>query len=71
MRTCLKLRLTTSYRAMSPMLTKIEGLVVHTNTGKATRLSSYYHHWEARIYDGIRHVSSSYPCEITSLLSNI
>ena len=46
----------TSYRAMSPILTKIEGLVVNTNTGKACKLESYYHYWEKIIYDSIKQV---------------
>lgn len=50
------------YRAMSPLLTKIEGLVVHTNTGKAPRLAPYYLYWEAKIYDGIKQVCLFVQC---------
>uniref|UniRef100_A0A8C6RAH3 Dynein, axonemal, heavy chain 10 n=1 Tax=Nannospalax galili TaxID=1026970 RepID=A0A8C6RAH3_NANGA len=39
------------YMAIGPLLTKVEGLVVHTNTGKAPKLASYYEYWEGRIYD--------------------
>ncbi|KAF6017221.1 hypothetical protein EB796_024462 [Bugula neritina] len=49
-------RLVTTYRAMSPMLTKIEGLVVNTNTGKACKLAPYYQYWEEIVYDTIRQV---------------
>lgn len=49
-------KLVTTYRAMSPMLTKIEGLVVNTNTGKAPKLAPYYQYWESIIYDGIKQV---------------
>ncbi|KAM5237710.1 dynein axonemal heavy chain 10 [Ctenodactylus gundi] len=38
------------YQAVGPLLTKVEGLVVHTNTGRAPRLASYYEYWEKRIY---------------------
>jgi len=41
---------------MSPMLTKIEGLVVNTNTGKACKLAPYYQYWEEIVYDTIRQV---------------
>ena len=41
------------YRAMGPLLTKLEGLVVSTNTGKAERMANYYKHWERRVYDAI------------------
>ncbi|KAH0502213.1 Dynein heavy chain 10, axonemal [Microtus ochrogaster] len=39
------------YMAIGPLLTKVEGLVVHTNTGRAPKLASYYEYWEGRIYD--------------------
>uniref|UniRef100_A0A8D1A2M8 Dynein heavy chain tail domain-containing protein n=1 Tax=Sus scrofa TaxID=9823 RepID=A0A8D1A2M8_PIG len=39
------------YLAIGPLLTKVEGLVIHTNTGKAPRLASYYEYWENRIYE--------------------
>uniref|UniRef100_A0A8C2R8N1 AAA+ ATPase domain-containing protein n=1 Tax=Capra hircus TaxID=9925 RepID=A0A8C2R8N1_CAPHI len=39
------------YLAIGPLLTKVEGLVVHTNTGKAPKLASYYEYWENRIYE--------------------
>ncbi|XP_021113284.1 dynein heavy chain 10, axonemal isoform X1 [Heterocephalus glaber] len=39
------------YLAIGPLLTKVEGLVVHTNTGHAPKLASYYEYWESRVYD--------------------
>lgn len=39
------------YLAIGPLLTKVEGLVVHTNTGHAPQLASYYEYWESRVYD--------------------
>uniref|UniRef100_A0A673VC35 Dynein axonemal heavy chain 10 n=1 Tax=Suricata suricatta TaxID=37032 RepID=A0A673VC35_SURSU len=39
------------YLAIGPLLTKVEGLVIHTNTGKAPKLASYYEYWEHKIYD--------------------
>lgn len=41
------------YHAIGPLLTKIEGLIVYTNTGKSRRLASYYVHWEKKIFDAI------------------
>ncbi|XP_058137242.1 dynein axonemal heavy chain 10 [Dasypus novemcinctus] len=39
------------YLAIGPLLTKVEGLVIQTNTGKAPKLASYYEYWENKIYD--------------------
>uniref|UniRef100_A0A8C9JGL7 Dynein axonemal heavy chain 10 n=1 Tax=Panthera tigris altaica TaxID=74533 RepID=A0A8C9JGL7_PANTA len=39
------------YLAIGPLLTKVEGLVIHTNTGKAPKLAFYYEYWEHKIYD--------------------
>uniref|UniRef100_K7FM63 Dynein axonemal heavy chain 10 n=1 Tax=Pelodiscus sinensis TaxID=13735 RepID=K7FM63_PELSI len=38
------------YAAIGPLLTKMEGLVANTNTGKAVKLVSYYAFWENKIY---------------------
>lgn len=45
------------YRAIGPLLTKMEGLVAHTNSGKSTRLHSYYAYWENKVYHTLRNVS--------------
>ncbi|XP_045152663.1 dynein axonemal heavy chain 10 [Echinops telfairi] len=39
------------YLAIGPLLTKAEGLVIHTNTGKSPKLASYYKYWEGKIYE--------------------
>ncbi|XP_028911199.1 dynein heavy chain 10, axonemal isoform X3 [Ornithorhynchus anatinus] len=39
------------YSAIGPLLTKVEGLIIHTNTGKAPKLASYYAYWENKIYN--------------------
>lgn len=41
------------YRGIGPLLTKVEGLVVHTNTGKSPKLRQYYAHWERKIFDAL------------------
>ncbi|XP_035829687.1 dynein heavy chain 10, axonemal isoform X2 [Aplysia californica] len=41
------------YRAIGPLLTKMEGLVVHTNTGKSPKLARYYAHWERKVFEAL------------------
>lgn len=41
------------YRAIGPLLTKMEGLVVHTNSGRSPKLSAYYSYWEKKVYDAL------------------
>uniref|UniRef100_A0A8C6Y8I9 Dynein axonemal heavy chain 10 n=1 Tax=Naja naja TaxID=35670 RepID=A0A8C6Y8I9_NAJNA len=41
------------YTSVGPLLTKMEGLVVNTNTGKASRLVTYYAFWEKKIYQSV------------------
>ncbi|XP_060580911.1 dynein axonemal heavy chain 10-like isoform X1 [Ruditapes philippinarum] len=41
------------YRAIGPLLTKMEGLVVHTNSGKSPKLHQYYAHWEKKVYEAL------------------
>lgn len=31
----------------------MEGLVVHTNSGRSAKLSQYYAHWEKKVYDAL------------------
>lgn len=38
------------YAAIGPLLTKVEGLIVNTNTGRSAKLASYYAYWENKIY---------------------
>ena len=44
------------YRAIGPLLTKMEGLVVHTNTGRSTKLQPYYAYWENAVYEALTKV---------------
>ena len=36
------------YRSIGPMLTKVEGMVLGTNTGRCQHLQDYYFYWEDR-----------------------
>ncbi|CAH3028713.1 unnamed protein product, partial [Porites evermanni] len=45
--------LSRKYRAIGPLLTKMEGLVVHTNTGRSTKLQPYYAYWENAVYESL------------------
>lgn len=44
------------YRAIGPLLTKMEGLVVHTNTGRSPKLQPYYAYWENAVYEALTKV---------------
>lgn len=44
------------YRAIGPLLTKMEGLVVHTNTGKSPKLHQYYSFWEKKVHESLTRV---------------
>ena len=48
--------LSRKYRAIGPLLTKMEGLVVHTNTGRSTKLQPYYAYWENAVYESLTKV---------------
>lgn len=41
------------YKGIGPVLTKVEGLVVGTNTGRSPRMGPYYHYWEMQILDSL------------------
>ncbi|XP_076453104.1 dynein axonemal heavy chain 10-like [Babylonia areolata] len=41
------------YHAIGPLLTKMEGLVAHTNTGKSPKLHQYYTHWEKKVFQSL------------------
>ncbi|XP_060639849.2 dynein axonemal heavy chain 10-like [Anolis sagrei] len=41
------------YSSIGPLLTKMEGLVSNTNTGRAPRLVHYYAYWEKKIYQSL------------------
>lgn len=44
------------YRAIGPLLTKMEGLVAHTNTGRSPKLQPYYEYWENAVYEALTKV---------------
>ena len=44
-------------QAIGPLLTKVEGLVVNTNTGESPKLKQYYAHWEMKIFNSLTVVS--------------
>ena len=45
------------FQAIAPLLTKVEGLVVNTNTGESPKLKQYYAHWEMKIFNSLTTVS--------------
>ena len=45
--------LSRKYHAIGPLLIKMEGLVVYSNTGKSPRLKHYYSYWERRVFDAL------------------
>jgi len=45
------------FKAIGPLLTKVEGLVVNTNTGESQKLKQYYAHWEMKIFNSLTVVS--------------
>lgn len=45
------------YRAIGPLLTKMEGLVFHTNTGHSPKMARYYAFWERRVYEALMKVT--------------
>ncbi len=60
------------YRAIGPLLTKMEGLVVHTNSGRSPRLHAYYAYWERKVFDTLTRVSWNIGCvcNVKSMGSN-
>ena len=45
------------YHGIGPLLIKVEGLVVSTNTGRSFRLRQYYAYWEKRLFNSFVKVS--------------
>ncbi|KAG2469024.1 DYH10 protein, partial [Polypterus senegalus] len=41
------------YKAISPLLIKIESLVLNTDSGKAPKMEKYYTHWEYKVYNAL------------------
>lgn len=48
------------YHGIGPLLIKVEGLVIKSNTGKAPRLKQYYQFWERKVFDSL--VKVKYMC---------
>lgn len=38
------------YGGIGPVLTKLESIVLKTNTGKCAEMVPYYEHWENKIF---------------------
>ncbi|KAJ8284497.1 hypothetical protein COCON_G00033470 [Conger conger] len=45
--------LSRKYNAIHPLLTKMESLIMQTNSGKAKRMVPYYAYWEKKIFDAL------------------
>ncbi|XP_052412947.1 dynein axonemal heavy chain 10 [Carassius gibelio] len=45
--------LVNKYAAISPLLTKIESLIMGTSTGKSKRMAQFYAYWERKIFDSL------------------
>ncbi|CAL8343019.1 unnamed protein product [Lota lota] len=45
--------LTRKYSAIGPILTKVESLIMHTNTGKSKHMAKYYAYWEHKVFDSL------------------
>ncbi|KAI7812536.1 putative dynein heavy chain 10 [Triplophysa rosa] len=45
--------LVNKYAAISPLLTKMESLIMGTNTGKAKHMVLFYTYWEHKIFDSL------------------
>ena len=43
--------LSRKYHGIGPLLIKVEGLVVYTNTGRSPHLKEYYAYWESPLVD--------------------
>ena len=59
------------YHAIGPLLIKVEGLVVKTNTGKSMRLARYYEHWERKIFDSLVKVREVIDCIFSFIILSI
>ena len=46
-------KLTTKVSLITPLLLKVEEILVFTRTRRAERLASYYHHWEFKLFNAI------------------
>ena len=46
-------KLTSSVSTITPLLLKVEEILVFTRTRRSPRLASYYHHWEMKLFNAI------------------
>ena len=46
-------KLTTKVSMITPLLLKVEEILVCTRTRRSPRLASYYRHWELKLFDAI------------------
>ena len=46
-------KLTVRVGMITPLLLKVEEILVCTRTRQAERLASYYHHWEMKLFNAI------------------
>ena len=56
--------LSRKYHAISPLLIKVEGLVVHTNSGKSPFMKRYYAYWERKVFDALVKVQWMHNCRL-------
>ncbi|XP_053327864.1 dynein axonemal heavy chain 10 [Spea bombifrons] len=60
------------YSAIGSILTKIEGLVVNTNTGRNPQMAPYYAYWESKVYNSLtKMVLRNFQALNTSILGDV
>ena len=62
-------KLTSRVSTITPLLLKVEEILVFTRTRRSPRLASYYHHWEMKLFDAIGKITGCVRSE--NLLSNL
>ena len=46
-------KITSRVSQITPLLLKVEEILVFTRTRRSPRLASYYHHWEMKLFNAI------------------
>ena len=46
-------KLTSRVSQITPLLLKVEEILVFTRTRRSPRLATYYHHWEMKLFNAI------------------
>ncbi|XP_069071115.1 dynein axonemal heavy chain 10 [Pleurodeles waltl] len=60
------------YAAIGPLLTKMEGLVVHTNTGRDPKMAQYYAYWEHKVYNSLtKMITKNFQAFNAAVISNV